>query len=138
MKRMTILAFALVLVLGAAAAIYACDKSGKADQASATNGSSCTNSAKTSQVSATDKSSDVKVITADSKAKENNTMSSGCQSSCTGAKTSGASACPYMKDGSAAKQTKATKVDDSAKQKAAKAKVVEVKSADPTLAATQE
>jgi hypothetical protein len=138
MKRTTILVFALALVLSAAAAIYACDKSGKTDQASAACGSSCTNAAKTSQVSATNKSSDVKVITADSKAKDDKTMSSGNHSACTGTKTGSVSACPYMKDGSTAKQTKTTKIDDSAKQKAAKSKVVQAKSNENTLAVSQE
>jgi hypothetical protein len=138
MKRTTILVFALAMVLGAAAIIYACGNSGKTDQASATGGSSCTNSAKTSQVSATDKSSDVKVITADSKSKDDKTMSSECQSSCTGSKAGSASACPAMKDGSTAKQTKTTKIDDPAKQKAAKSKVVQAKNSDNTLAVNQE
>jgi hypothetical protein len=138
MKKTTILVFALALVLGAATIIYACGNSGKTDQASAACGSSCTNAAKTSQVSATNKSSDAKVITADSKVKDDKTMSSGDHSACMGTKTGSASACPYMKDGSSAKQTKTTKVDDSAKTKVAKSKVVQTRSSDPALAATQE
>lgn len=137
MKRTSILAIALALVLGAAAVIYACGNSSKTDQASTTGSSACGTAAKTSQVSATDKSQDVKALTADSKAKSCNEMSSSCGTTCVD-KAKSASACPAMKDGSSAKQTKTTKIDDSAKEKAARAKTVDIKTSNAPLAANQE
>jgi hypothetical protein len=138
MKKVTVLAFALALVLGAAAIIYACGDSAKGSQASTSCGSTCTKAAKTSQVSATDKSADVKVITANSKTPDSKTMSSGCPASCSGEKTSSTSSCPYMKDKASTSQTTATKTEKSAKAKAAKAKVVQVNQAEPNLATVQE
>lgn len=137
MRRTSILAIALALVLGATTVIYACGNSGKADQASTTSGSSCGSTTKASQVSATDKSQDVKAITTDAKANNCGEMSSSCGS--TGVdKAKCASACPSMKNDSSTKQTKATKVDDSVKQKSAKAKTVEIKQSNAPLASNQE
>jgi hypothetical protein len=135
MKKAPILAFALALVLGAATIIYAC---GKGDQASGTSSSSCANSAKTSQVSLNDKSSDVKVVTADARLKDDKATSSGCPVTSVGDDMKCASMCPSMKDGSTTSQSKATKIDDSVKRKTEKAKTVQTNSGSPVLAATKE
>jgi len=135
MKRNSVLAVAMALVVGLSAFVYACGNSAKSDQASTNSGLSC--AAKTSQVSAGDKSPEAKALTADSKVKSGNEMSSACGSSCA-SMAKGASTCPYMKENSSVKQTKATQIDKQSKEKAQKAKTVEAKSANTPLAANQE
>ena len=137
MKRTSIMAIGLALVLGATTIIYACGNSGKAQQTSTTSGSACGSTVKANQVSTTDKSQDVKAITTDAKSKDCGEMSANCGSSCVG-KAKSASTCPAMKDGSSAKQTKTTKIDNSAKEKAAKAKTVEIKTSNASLASNQD
>lgn len=137
MKRTSILAIALALVLGATTVIYACGNSSKAEQTSAASGSSCSSIAKASQVSASDKSQDVKAITTDAKSKDSGEMSAVCGSSCA-SKAKCASVCPTMKDNSSAKQTKSTKIDDSPKQKSAKSKTVEIKQSNAPLASNHD
>jgi hypothetical protein len=137
MKRTSIPAIALALVLGATTVIYACGNSGKAQQTSTTSGSSCGSAVKASQVSATDKSQDVKAIATNTTSKDCGEMSASCGSSCLG-KAKSASACPTMKDDSSTKQTKSTKIDDSSKQKSAKFKTAEIKQSNAPLASNQD
>ncbi len=124
MKRTSIMAIGLALVLGATTIIYACGNSGNAQQTSTTSGSSCGSAVKAGQVSAIDKSQDVKAITTDAKSRDCGEMSANCGSSCVG-KAKSASTCPAMKD-------------NSSKQKSVKSKTVEIKQSNASLASNQD